>query len=1006
MTRHLADSDDLAEWAELAEAVLADPVYRDRLEWFEYERRLHRDGAAAAVQYARDAGWVDMTDTFAWSGVDMEMLGTSFTKPIPRTHTSGTAAPAAPAVFPYSSGPAVSGVPSVRKRTARARQGRAGLGWPSGVNLAAVRAQQEQLARRQERRKRQSERRQQQTEGGNAGDSEEGGIEEADEGYMNLEKVSSDWLLDMVQKQQASIEEKRTKAGRQDEVGSEGSQAGKEPSARSRSTQSDAWFWAPDRHRGRAKGGGHAGGGSRQGGGGGGMEAGGGVRSASKKSPYVVGGAERRRSGGRQRKKIEMLLIRYRRRRFLLLLALLTLVALFAWFGDDIMSRLEVRLRHAPSTLTPTPPPPCPIHTHAYPPSAMPHPHSRLPPLRHAPSTSRLPPLRHAPSTLTPTPPPPCPIHTHAYPPSAMPHPHSRLPPLRHAPSTLTPTPPPPCPIHTHAYPPSAMPHPHSRLPPLRHASLASLLPARPIPAVLSSDGTHRRLLLPRRSTSAVPPPLATAGVGSPGAQAPVQGEGEGGVAEGGESHTHGREAASLWPEPAPQGWVAHAGVRDTAVWPAPAEESNGFVVVRCNGGLNQQRSAICNAVVVARIMNATLVLPRLDTNEFWNDTSGFATVYDVDHFIATLAADVRIVKDLPPHITADKRAKLVRLRPPREAPVQWYESDALRVLRRRGGVYLTPFAHRLAEELGTGSVALELQRLRCRANFHALRFHPAVHALADSVMARMRARSTALGMQGRFIAVHLRFEKDMLAFAGCFNIFSEEQQVELKAYREANFAEKELEQSRRRRIGKCPLTPHEVGLTLRAMGFPNSTLLYLAGGAVYGGEAFMRPLQALFPNIVRRADVATAAEMEAVEGHGRALLGQAVDYIVCTKADVFLPSYDGPSNFANNVLGHRLYLGFLPSLRPDRRSLSRVLDEREAGGITEDVFGPAVKNVLRKIPSASPFPRRHGHMAFFADPWPECFCQNPSTNSNVEGSKIRAKDSCPRHVAEEIAHI
>ncbi|GJP59017.1 hypothetical protein CLOP_g7077 [Closterium sp. NIES-67] len=675
------------------------------------------------------------------------------------------------------------------------------------------------------------------------------------------------------------------------------------------------------------------------------MEVGGGVRSASKKRPEPGSGPERRRSGGRQRKKIEMLQIRYRRRRFLLLLALLTLVALFAWFGDDIMSRLE---------------------------------------------------------------------------------------------------------------------------------------------AVLSSDGTHRRLLLPRRTRSLIPPPLATrsllqAGAGGDGARAPAQGEGEGGAAEGGHAHTHGREAASLWPEPAPQGWVAHAGVRETGVWPGkapppappthwlahmeahkarwqehvdvkrrvsraetawpphggplvlraqrpiqcqhvsrprltclalspPSGESNGFVVVRCNGGLNQQRSAICNAVVVARIMNATLVLPRLDTNEFWNDTSGFATVYDVDHFIASLAPDVRIVKDLPPEVAADKRAKLIRLRPPREAPVQWYEKEALRVLRRRGGVYLTPFAHRLAEELGNGSVALELQRLRCRANFHALRFHPAVHALAGTVMARMRARSAAIGMEGRFIAVHLRFEKDMLAFAGCFSIFSEEQQAELRAYREANFAEKELEQSRRRRIGKCPLTPHEVGLTLQAMGFPNTTLLYLAGGAVYGGEAFMRPLQELFPNIVRRADVATAAEMEVVEGHGRALLGQAVDYIVCTKADVFMPSYDGPSNFANNVLGHRLYLGFLPSLRPDRRSLSRVLDEREAGGITEEVFGPAVKNVLRKIPSASPFPRRYGHMSFFADPWPECFCQHSSASSNAEGlgsnGKTRSQDECPQHDAQGVALV
>lgn len=29
----------------------------------------------------------------------------------------------------------------------------------------------------------------------------------------------------------------------------------------------------------------------------------------------------------------------------------------------------------------------------------------------------------------------------------------------------------------------------------------------------------------------------------------------------------------------------------------------------------------IGNAVVVARILNATLVVPRLDTNDFWNDS-------------------------------------------------------------------------------------------------------------------------------------------------------------------------------------------------------------------------------------------------------------------------------------------------------------------------------------------------------------------------------------------------
>lgn len=48
-------------------------------------------------------------------------------------------------------------------------------------------------------------------------------------------------------------------------------------------------------------------------------------------------------------------------------------------------------------------------------------------------------------------------------------------------------------------------------------------------------------------------------------------------------------------------------------------------------------------------------------------------------------------------------------------------------------------------------------------------------------------------------------------AACSCFDIFSEAEQRELQAYREKNFAEKELNPSKRRQIGKCPLTPEEV---------------------------------------------------------------------------------------------------------------------------------------------------------------------------------------------------
>jgi len=52
-----------------------------------------------------------------------------------------------------------------------------------------------------------------------------------------------------------------------------------------------------------------------------------------------------------------------------------------------------------------------------------------------------------------------------------------------------------------------------------------------------------------------------------------------------------------------------------------------------------------------------------------------------------------------------------------------------------------------------------------------------------------------------------------MVARDRCVDIFTPAEQAILVKYRKENFAEKTLHYTDRRLIGKCPLTPEEVGI-------------------------------------------------------------------------------------------------------------------------------------------------------------------------------------------------
>ncbi|KAM3349224.1 hypothetical protein ACQJBY_022372 [Aegilops geniculata] len=72
------------------------------------------------------------------------------------------------------------------------------------------------------------------------------------------------------------------------------------------------------------------------------------------------------------------------------------------------------------------------------------------------------------------------------------------------------------------------------------------------------------------------------------------------------------------------------------------------WLCVRAIWRLKTGVEEIIDAVVAARILNATLVVPKLDQTSFWKAASDFAEIFNADWFISFLSKDVRIVNGLP----------------------------------------------------------------------------------------------------------------------------------------------------------------------------------------------------------------------------------------------------------------------------------------------------------------------------------------------------------------------
>ncbi|KAG2305930.1 hypothetical protein Bca52824_025678 [Brassica carinata] len=216
--------------------------------------------------------------------------------------------------------------------------------------------------------------------------------------------------------------------------------------------------------------------------------------------------------------------------------------------------------------------------------------------------------------------------------------------------------------------------------------------------------------------------------------------------------------------------------------------DTNGYIRIDCFGGLNQMRRDLCDGVGIARLLNATLVLPRFEVAAYWNESSGFGDVFDVDYFIQKMNGFVNVVKDLPTDISPKEPFRVDCSK--RKGQFDYRES-ILPLLLEHHYISLTPAMSQRRDRYPQYAKAT-----LCQACYSALRLTSSLEKKAVELLD----------------AIPKPFFAAIKAAGGDKTVDRRDSS--------------ELEKAR-----KVPLTPNETALMLQSLRIPTSTNIYLAAG-------------------------------------------------------------------------------------------------------------------------------------------------------------------------------
>lgn len=386
-----------------------------------------------------------------------------------------------------------------------------------------------------------------------------------------------------------------------------------------------------------------------------------------------------------------------------------------------------------------------------------------------------------------------------------------------------------------------------------------------------------------------------------------------------------------VWLHPRQLVWFVF---ENTAALPV---KSNGYIKVDCYGGLNQMRRDLCDGVGIARLLNATLVLPDFEVAAYWNDTSGFADVFDVDYFIQHMEGFIHFVREPPGDLAARGPVKIDCRK--RKGHFDYVESVLPALLEHKFIVINPAMSQRLDR------YPIYAKATRCHACFEALRLVKHLEQKGAQLLEQINKP---------FLSLHLRFEPDMIAYSQCqYTNLSESSIAAINAARDGRIPWSGDAAISWRKRGKCPLTPKETAFMLQALGIPVNTTVYLAAG---DGLLEKEGFTSVYTNSYSKSMLLDEASLKGMRGNSRA----ALDYYVSIHSDSYIATYFG--NMDKMVAAMRALRGLPKTLVLNRRAFAEAV----YGGL----YG---KNLTEAMGET----HRHDFATGRGSALPDCFCQS-----------------------------